>query len=32
MTFWRWSGANAGMTGGGLDSRAEGTPALAKNE
>ena len=34
MTFWRWSGANTGMTSGGLDARAEGapSPALAKGE
>jgi cytochrome b561 len=24
MTFWRWSGANTGMTSAGLDGRADG--------
>jgi cytochrome b561 len=32
MTFWRLASGKAGMTSSGLDARAEGTPALAKNE
>jgi cytochrome b561 len=32
MTFWRLADAKAGMTGGSLDARAEGSPPLAKND